>query len=93
MRDPEPEPAPVRQPESRPDPRTLPAQNPSYQATPSQPVPQQERQYPAPTAPQVPSNHQALRPPVGHNGSLPSRAVPVTEDPDDEVDVPPFMRR
>ncbi|GLZ42163.1 cell division protein FtsZ [Actinokineospora sp. NBRC 105648] len=26
-------------------------------------------------------------------GSLPGRAVPVTEDPDDEVDVPPFMRR
>ncbi|HEY4457385.1 MAG TPA: cell division protein FtsZ [Pseudonocardiaceae bacterium] len=88
VRPPEPEPQP-RQPE----PRSLPAQNPSYQSTPSQPVPQQERQYPAPAAPQVPSNHQALRPPVGHNGSLPSRAVPVTEDPDDEVDVPPFMRR
>ena len=29
----------------------------------------------------------------GTTGSLPSRAVPVTEDPDDEVDVPPFMRR
>ena len=28
-----------------------------------------------------------------HRGSLPSRAVPVPEDPDDEVDVPPFMRR
>ena len=27
------------------------------------------------------------------HGSLPSRAVPVPEDPDDEVDVPPFMRR
>ncbi|WP_033437761.1 cell division protein FtsZ [Saccharothrix sp. NRRL B-16314] len=26
-------------------------------------------------------------------GTLPSRAVPVTDDPDDEVDVPPFMRR
>jgi cell division protein FtsZ len=26
-------------------------------------------------------------------GSLPSRAVPVTDEPDDEVDVPPFMRR
>ena len=26
-------------------------------------------------------------------GSLPSRAVPLPEDPDDEVDVPPFMRR
>jgi cell division protein FtsZ len=106
VRAPEPEPEPQqRQPdprlESRPEPRSLPAQNPSYQSTnpsyqstPSQPVPQQERQYPAPTAPQVPGNHQALRQQVGgHNGSLPSRAVPVTEDPDDEVDVPPFMRR
>jgi cell division protein FtsZ len=27
------------------------------------------------------------------SGGLPSRAVPVTDDPDDEVDVPPFMRR
>lgn len=27
------------------------------------------------------------------SGSLPSRAVPVTDEPDDEVDVPPFMRR
>ncbi|MBB5805151.1 cell division protein FtsZ [Saccharothrix ecbatanensis] len=26
-------------------------------------------------------------------GTLPNRAVPVTDDPDDEVDVPPFMRR
>ncbi|HEX3787756.1 MAG TPA: cell division protein FtsZ [Pseudonocardiaceae bacterium] len=26
-------------------------------------------------------------------GGLPSRAVPVADDPDDEVDVPPFMRR
>jgi cell division protein FtsZ len=26
-------------------------------------------------------------------GSLPSRAMPVVDDPDDEVDVPPFMRR
>ncbi|HEV3355347.1 MAG TPA: cell division protein FtsZ [Pseudonocardiaceae bacterium] len=88
-------PAPMRQPEPRPEPRVMPAQNPSYQAAPSQPVPTQERQYPAPTAPQVPSNHQMGRPQVGHNGSgsLPSRAVPVTEDPDDEVDVPPFMRR
>jgi cell division protein FtsZ len=29
----------------------------------------------------------------GTHGSLSGRAVPVTEDPDDEVDVPPFMRR
>jgi cell division protein FtsZ len=27
------------------------------------------------------------------HGSLPSRPVPLPEDPDDEVDVPPFMRR
>jgi cell division protein FtsZ len=26
-------------------------------------------------------------------GGLPSRPLPVTDDPDDEVDVPPFMRR
>ena len=83
---------PEPRPDPRPEPRTLPAQNPSYQPAP-QPVPQQERQYPAPTAPQV-SSHPMSRPQVGgHNGSLPSRAVPVTEDPDDEVDVPPFMRR
>ncbi|TDV46301.1 cell division protein FtsZ [Actinophytocola oryzae] len=29
----------------------------------------------------------------GAGGSLPGRAVPVTDEPDDEVDVPPFMRR
>jgi cell division protein FtsZ len=29
----------------------------------------------------------------GTGGSLPNRAVPVTDEPDDEVDVPPFMRR
>ena len=31
--------------------------------------------------------------PAGSTGSLPPRAVPVTDEPDDEVDVPPFMRR
>jgi cell division protein FtsZ len=30
---------------------------------------------------------------TGTAGSLPPRAVPVTDEPDDEVDVPPFMRR
>ncbi|MGH3858297.1 cell division protein FtsZ [Actinokineospora sp.] len=29
----------------------------------------------------------------GTQGTLPGRAVPVGDDPDDEVDVPPFMRR
>jgi cell division protein FtsZ len=33
-------------------------------------------------------------PPHGQaTGGLPTRAVPVTDDPDDEVDIPPFMRR
>jgi cell division protein FtsZ len=39
-----------------------------------------------------PSGGSARRPSAG-SGSLPGRAVPVTDDPDDEVDVPPFMRR
>ncbi|MBV8933858.1 MAG: cell division protein FtsZ [Kutzneria sp.] len=30
---------------------------------------------------------------VGSGSAVPSRAVPVSDDPDDEVDVPPFMRR
>ncbi|GAA2782118.1 cell division protein FtsZ [Saccharopolyspora taberi] len=29
----------------------------------------------------------------GMSGSLPNRAVPVTDDNDDDVDIPPFMRR
>ncbi|MEU4803301.1 cell division protein FtsZ [Actinosynnema sp. NPDC023587] len=39
--------------------------------------------------PQPPTSHR----PLAQSGTLPSRAVPVTDDPDDEVDVPPFMRR
>ncbi|MTD59074.1 cell division protein FtsZ [Amycolatopsis pithecellobii] len=63
-------------------PRTSPA--PGYQSQPQSPsLPQPgggaPRSYPAPRSGQ---------------GSLPGRAVPVTDDPsDDEVDVPPFMRR
>ncbi|MFD0490576.1 cell division protein FtsZ [Saccharopolyspora spinosporotrichia] len=30
---------------------------------------------------------------AGMSGSLPNRAVPVTDDNDDDVDIPPFMRR
>jgi len=41
----------------------------------------------------VPPSGGAARRPAAGNGSLPGRAVPVTDDPDDEVDVPPFMRR
>ncbi len=53
---------------------------------------------PQPVSPQSNgSSYGAPQPPVhrppAHTGSLPGRAVPVTDDPDDEVDVPPFMRR
>ncbi len=42
----------------------------------------------------VPPNSAANRPRTqSTGGNLPSRAVPVTDEPDDEVDVPPFMRR
>jgi cell division protein FtsZ len=42
----------------------------------------------------VPPSSTAARPRTqSTGGSLPSRAVPVTDEPDDEVDVPPFMRR
>jgi cell division protein FtsZ len=43
-----------------------------------------------PTRPGVPPSN--LPPGTGTTG-IPSRAVPVTDDPDDEVDIPPFMRR
>jgi cell division protein FtsZ len=42
----------------------------------------------------VPPSNTPRRPTPGTSGgSLPGRAVPVTDEPDDEVDVPPFMRR
>jgi cell division protein FtsZ len=46
-------------------------------------------QYQPPAAPRpgIPTPNQQP------TGGLPSRAVPVADDPDDEVDVPPFMRR
>ncbi|SFR21014.1 cell division protein FtsZ [Lentzea waywayandensis] len=68
----------VQQPEVRQAP---PVQQPPT-TVPPQPSPAQGNGY-------VPSVPRSLSP----NGSLPSRPVPVTEDPDDEVDVPPFMRR
>jgi cell division protein FtsZ len=40
-----------------------------------------------------PSTGNGYPAPAERHGSLPSRAVPLPEDPDDEVDVPPFMRR
>ncbi|MGW6934905.1 cell division protein FtsZ [Lentzea sp. NPDC054927] len=55
---------------------------PAATSVPPQPSPAQGNGY----VPSVPRS-------LSQNGSLPSRPVPVTDDPDDEVDVPPFMRR
>ncbi|MBC6447701.1 cell division protein FtsZ [Actinokineospora xionganensis] len=64
-----------------------------------------QTQTPAPTGNGMGYSQQATQapPPVGGGqplpnvrgtqGTLPGRAVPVGDDPDDEVDVPPFMRR
>ncbi|AXX33081.1 Cell division protein FtsZ [Actinosynnema pretiosum subsp. pretiosum] len=47
-----------------------------------------------PVQPQPPaSTYQPPQPLPRPLGGLGNRAVPVTDDPDDEVDVPPFMRR
>ncbi|WHT21359.1 cell division protein FtsZ [Crossiella sp. CA-258035] len=75
----------------------------TYQQPQAQPAPQPVvQQPPAPQPPQanpmnpLPPRTSAGLPPVssGLGGSLPSRSVPITDEPDDdEVDVPPFMRR
>ncbi|HEV2781981.1 MAG TPA: cell division protein FtsZ [Actinophytocola sp.] len=70
---------------------------------PQRPVPPVQTPPPAPPV-QPPAPPRASTPPPANNhgvpgqrsgtpGSLPSRAMPVVDDPDDEVDVPPFMRR
>ncbi|MFJ8961054.1 cell division protein FtsZ [Lentzea sp. NPDC102401] len=78
---------PVQQPvqhvqQAQPEVRQAPPVQQPQTTVPPQPSPAQGNGY-------VPSVPRSLSP----NGSLPSRPVPVTEDPDDEVDVPPFMRR
>ncbi|MEO6084741.1 MAG: cell division protein FtsZ [Umezawaea sp.] len=78
---------PVEQapPPIQPRPTTVPQQAQPVQNTGSFQTPQ-------PTMPRtfsqsnLPNQH-------GSGTSLPSRPLPVTDDPDDEVDVPPFMRR
>ncbi|HEX3592879.1 MAG TPA: cell division protein FtsZ [Pseudonocardiaceae bacterium] len=93
---PEPRPSVTQQP-SRTEPPT-PRPAPAYGGY----VGQRDRDRESYQAPSAPVNHSSTRPgmpPSGlpdhrtGTGGLPSRAVPVTEDPDDEVDVPPFMRR
>ncbi len=46
-----------------------------------------------PTTGQPAAGRQGTPPTRGFSGSLPHRAVPVSDDADDEVDIPPFMRR
>jgi cell division protein FtsZ len=91
---PQPQPQPVAQthtpppvvqtppPVPQPTPQPAPPVTPPPTTVPPQPSPVQGNGY----VPSVPRS-------LSQNGSLPSRPVPVTDDPDDEVDVPPFMRR
>ncbi|ONI88486.1 cell division protein FtsZ [Saccharothrix sp. ALI-22-I] len=67
---------------------------PPRPTVPQQPQPSQGNGQAPYSAPQ-PTMPRSLSPgmPGTNSGSLPNRAVPVTDDPDDEVDVPPFMRR
>jgi cell division protein FtsZ len=78
-------PAPVSQPE------------PSRPATtvPPQPQPHSQGNSYTSSSPSMPRSlsQSGLPSQHGAGSSLPGRPVPVTDDPDDEVDVPPFMRR
>ncbi|WP_424185615.1 cell division protein FtsZ [Actinokineospora sp. G85] len=100
-----PEPAPQQQPvhqqhqQQQQAPQQHAQQQPAQQHQ-QQPHHQQQQPYTQPDAyaprtvtPATPPPASVPRPLSGASGALPQRAVPVTEDPDDEVDVPPFMRR
>ncbi|NKQ57203.1 cell division protein FtsZ [Amycolatopsis sp. K13G38] len=77
-----------------PPPRTSSPAPASQQPSPSYPAPSAQPQQPqSPSLPQ-PGGTRGYSSARTGQGSLPGRAVPVTDDPsDDEVDVPPFMRR
>ncbi|HEY0447887.1 cell division protein FtsZ [Actinophytocola sp.] len=70
-----------------------PAPQPAQQQPTAPPPRQAASGYGNPMGGSVPPSAGSPRRTGQGSGSLPSRAVPVTEDPDDEVDVPPFMRR
>ncbi|SDC29564.1 cell division protein FtsZ [Actinokineospora iranica] len=93
-------PPPVERPAPPAQPQPTYQQPPAYQQQPAQQEaqPQSDGYQHArpssgyqPTSSAPPSSAGQSLPSV--RGNLPHRAVPVTEDPDDEVDVPPFMRR
>jgi cell division protein FtsZ len=90
-------PAPVQQQPQQYQPQQTPSStgNPAQQT-----APPQQRQAAAGGGYASPMGNAGVPPTAsprprtpGTGGSLPSRAVPVTDEPDDEVDVPPFMRR
>ncbi|SMD10659.1 cell division protein FtsZ [Kibdelosporangium aridum] len=87
---PSPEPKPQPAPAVQPQPPTPPTTTYTPPATPQQ----APTQYASPRPVERPTSLPGPRATgLEGRGHLPSRAVPVTDDPDDEVDVPPFMRR
>ncbi|WP_184690860.1 cell division protein FtsZ [Saccharothrix tamanrassetensis] len=88
------QPAPVQQVPVEQAPPPVVPHRPAVPQQPTQangapPQPQPTYQAPAP----APQPQPVMSRPLSQSGTLPTRAVPVTDDPDDEVDVPPFMRR
>ncbi|CAM3675972.1 cell division protein FtsZ [Kibdelosporangium persicum] len=93
---PEPKPQPAVQPQLQAQPPTPPSTTYTPPATPQHSTQPPPSQYAAPRPSERPTSLPGPRA-TGLEGAgrghLPSRPVPVTDDPDDEVDVPPFMRR
>ncbi len=90
----EPPPPPALPPAHEPEPPRQSTPPPATSQQPTAPPPRQAASgYGNPMGGGAPPSGGATRRPGSGSGSLPGRAVPVTEDPDDEVDVPPFMRR
>ncbi|MFE2751764.1 cell division protein FtsZ [Actinosynnema sp. NPDC059335] len=86
------QPVPQAQP-AQPQPQAVPPVEQPPPVVPARPTvpPQPQSGQTSPYSTPQPAMPRSLSPNTG--GSLPNRAVPVTDDPDDEVDVPPFMRR
>ncbi|KAA9151718.1 cell division protein FtsZ [Amycolatopsis acidicola] len=86
----QPPPAPAGPPAATPPP---PASNAFPPVSPRQPAPNPGYQQQQSTSLPQPGGGRNYPAPRNGQGSLPHHAVPVTEDEDGEVDVPPFMRR
>jgi len=89
------QPAPIPQPAPeyrRPQPASY-QQSTQAPGQQQQPATQYERPRVERTNPSLPGQRSFEQPDTGRGGQLPGRITPVPDDPDDEVDVPPFMRR